>query len=331
MGIIRSDKGSVSIEAAIALPIFGFFVLALVSLIQYQALYLITANACITAAEKLSCDACIFYNSGLDSLKKDVRDKAVDLLPGDLASEQISTVLAGVAFDKIESAACESVMFTVFENEFENELRKSGFPMKADVVSLVGSSFFENGTEFSLKVRTKSDYLLPNIFTGKKGIAVDYEVKGDAWLYGGCPRYSVNDINVWELSNFRRGRVLEEIYGANLPSMFPVIDKFDSRTGECVMLLSIDATAPSYSDYENLRKTVFGNAKKLKDFNGGRLDDTVVEPWDIKSKKIILILPDNVAKSKAKELMDLTLGCVAKYGIKVEISFYQHSYVYEKD
>lgn len=322
-------RGSLSLEAAIIIPVFCAFVLFLVSILQYYALYVVTANACISSAEKLSGDVSIFYNLGLDSLDARVRTKAVELLPEDGISGQIAAVLAGKAIDSVESAAFEAVMKTAVENELQKEIERSGIPIEAHVISLIGSSFLENGGEMKLCVRTGSDYLFPNFVTGNKGVKVDYSLSFDGWLYGGCPRYKVSDINVWELHNFERGRVLEELYGGNLPDKFPVIDIFDKKTGECFMIVSVDTTAPTYRSYENLRKLVSENADRLSSFKGGDCDGVKITEAQIRSKKIILVIPDNEALTRMKDIVNTVISCSMSYNVNIEVSIYQHSYAYE--
>ncbi|MBQ7444546.1 MAG: pilus assembly protein [Clostridia bacterium] len=323
------ESGSVSLEAAIAVPMFFFFMFGIISLLHYSALYFITANAALNASEKLSSDACIFYESGLDNLKDDVRRKAVSLLPTDGASGDIVSYLAGTAFEKLESGAVEAVMFEVFKHELKNELESSGIPIDAEVVMLLGSSFFENGNEFRLCVRTKSNYLIPNIFTGRKGVTVDYIVEGNAWLYGGCPRYKAEDINVWDLEPLERGRVLEEVFGSNLPEMFPVIDIFDRKTGEAAMIVSCDVTAPTYRSFEKVKAVITKAASKLSSFGGGESGGVTVRENEIRSKRLIVIFPDNVADEYIGKVLELNLLCVSEYKINLEVIFYQHSEAYE--
>ena len=324
------SEGSISIEGAITSVFFSFTVFFLIGMLQYFCLYYMTANAAIAASEKLACDSCIFYKSGLESLKESVRRKAMDCLPEDGLSGKIANELASVALSKIESGAWTAVMEGVLADELEKERVKSGLPFKAEVVSMAGSEFYERGNEFTVRVYTKSDYIFPVIFGRGNGVRAFFCLKGNGWLYGGCSRYTIDEINVWELPPLKRGRVLEEIYGSNLPSFFPVIDIIDRKTGVVTMLYSIDGTAPTYNSERELLRKVLKMAEKLAAFEEGECDGVVVKKKEVKSRKMILILPDNLnGVENAEKLLRISNECMVKCGITVEVSFYQHSYEYE--
>jgi len=324
------SEGSISIEGAITSVFFSFTVFFLIGMLQYFCLYYMTANAAIAASEKLACDSCIFYKSGLESLKESVRRKAMECLPEDGLSGKIANELASVAFSKIESGAWTAVMEGVLSEELEKERVKSGLPFKAEVVSMAGSEFYERGNEFTVRVYTKSDYIFPVIFGRGNGVRAFFCLKGNGWLYGGCSRYTIDEINVWELPSLKRGRVLEEIYGSNLPSFFPVIDIIDRKTGVVTMLYSIDGTAPTYNSERELLRKVLKMAEKLAAFEEGECDGVVVKKKEVKSRKMILILPVNLnGVENAEKLLRISNECMVKCGITVEVSFYQHSYEYE--
>ena len=293
------SEGSISIEGAITSVFFSFTVFFLIGMLQYFCLYYMTANAAIAASEKLACDSCIFYKSGLESLKESVRRKAMDCLPEDGLSGKIANELASVAFSKIESGAWTAVMEGVLAEELEKERVKSGLPFKAEVVSMAGSEFYERGNEFTVRVYTKSDYIFPVIFGRGNGVRAFFCLKGNGWLYGGCSRYTIDEIN-------------------------------DRKTGVVTMLYSIDGTAPTYNSERELLRKVLKMAEKLAAFEEGECDGVVVKKKEVKSRKMILILPDNLnGVENAEKLLRISNECMVKCGITVEVSFYQHSYEYE--
>lgn len=325
-----SERGSVSIEAALILPLVTGLFFVFMSMIQAMCFKAAVSNAALTVAQKISADSVIFYKSGFADLKENVRNKALAALPDDGVAGEISYSLGSVAFSKLESAAWSAVVAPILENEIEKEITKTGLSMDLLNVSLAGSVFYEEGNAFELRVRCSTGYLFPMILRKGKGVETVCCVKGNGWLYGGTTRYTVNDINVWELSNLKRGKVIEEVFGSNLPEFFPVIDLFDSRSGTATVFVSIDITAPYYEKESSLRKTVFSYASKLKNFDGGECDGIRIEPGEVKYRKILLILPDNAADGKyANVLLDLSVECTMKYNVSVESTFYQHSGVYE--
>ncbi|MBP1587349.1 MAG: hypothetical protein ILO53_02980 [Clostridia bacterium] len=333
MGIIdgiRNKRGSISIEAALTLPLVAGTFFLFICVIQSLCLHAAVSNASLTVSEKIAADSVIFYKSGFNNLKDGVKKAALSLLPDDGVSGAISQSLGDVAFGKLESAAWSAVLTPILEREIKKEIEMTGIKMELRGVSLAGSSFYENGNEFELRVRCGADYILPMFFTRGKGIETTCCVKGNGWLYGGTTRYTVADINVWELSNLKRGKVIEEVFGSNLPEFFPVVDLYDSKSKTVTVFVSIDVTAPYYSNESNLRRALFSHCGKLKDFEGGEAEGVKIDAKDIKHRKILLVLPDNASDiAYANTLLNLSIDCGLKYNVTVEAVFYQHSYVHE--
>lgn len=327
----QGSNGSLSLEAAIVIPLFCFLIFGLVSILQHFALYFVTANACVSGAEKLSADACIFYEMGLDSLDDTVRAKILNVLPDTGMQGSISSALAGKALDKIESTVFEAVMKEVIHDELNKELRKAALPFDAEVVTLLGSEIFEKGNSYKLCVRTRSNYLFPNVFTGEKGVTVDYVLEGNAWICGGINGFDYSGANVWAMSVFKRGKAIEKEFGSNLPEMFPVIDRFDSVTGECVMIVSIDYTAPTYSNREEVRKRILSCVNDLVNFRGGECEDVLIKQEQILKKKLLVVLPDNEPDEMLGIISRLGWNVLRTYNVNVVARFYQHSYVYEEN
>jgi len=70
--------------------------------------------------------------------------------------------------------------------------------------------------------------------------------------------------SVWSLSPAARGRAVEDLRGANLPSNFPVIDKF--QNGIATSIKSIDLNATAYQNVTTLNSTVNQYINSLASF-----------------------------------------------------------------
>ncbi len=144
--------------------------------------------------------------------------------------------------------------------------------------------------------------------------------KGDGINYG--------DINVWKLSNYRRGLAIEEIFGGNLPKYFPVIDGYNQLTGEIFLITSIDSSALSYQDLDCFYKRIEKEVKELSDFNGVVFEEYNITSEDISNKKLIVVFPNNsFSQTQLEVLDDINNLCIIN-NIQFIVKRYQNSNIY---
>lgn len=104
---------------------------------------------------------------------------------------------------------------------------------------------------------------------------------------------------VWLLDNFSRGQIIRREMGGDLPYDFPVIARFAG--GEAIMIKSLDLTAPGYQQMGALLDQTGSYLDALAGFAGAtyeRADKVVVvEPDEIASRRLILVVPGNASQS----------------------------------
>ena len=326
----KKNGGSISIEAAVGVLLISLIIFFSAGFLQYIYVYEVLENAVLKAAEDFSAYSCVFYKSGLDSLSDKVKAKVLEAVSGEGDASKFVSSIAGTAFDKLESGAFTGVLYAMIEANIDAAQESSTLKfIKIESVSLLGSEFFETGTGFTICASAKSDYIFPNFDFAGKGIDARVCIKGNGWLYGGCTRYTAEEINVWELDNFKRGVVLEEIFDSNLPLKFPTIDIFDEKTGTATMLVSIDITSPSYQKSGALKRKILEYAGKLYAFNGGECDGVSVDKNEIKERQLLVIYPENEKSADIiNEMLEAANNCATKYNIKVKAKDYQISHKY---
>jgi hypothetical protein len=99
--------------------------------------------------------------------------------------------------------------------------------------------------------------------------------------------------DIWSLSNFERGKKLRALFGGNLPGNFPVISRFESATGQAVMIKSMDLTAPYYQTKENAIEKLENYLKELAAFEGATYGAVDIRKHQITSKQLTLVIPNN--------------------------------------
>jgi hypothetical protein len=242
---------------------------------------------------------------------------------GVLENESLRPIvsIADIAFDSIDSGLYNAVLTEMINDEINNNRPLFKFEM----VSMTGSEYFNDKNEFELNVRFRTELIVPIEFLNLEGYDIRLNAKGNCWTSGANSEYNVKDIQVWELDNFRRGRVLEKVFGSNLPEMFPVIDIYNREEKYVALIASIDHTKKSYLKNGTITKAINELVENLSSFESGECEGVVVKKSDYKSKKIILVMPRNTMTVKQAEELALCRTDATMKGISVEVEYYQVS------
>ena len=316
------QKGSITIEASVCLVVVTFFILFLISFIQYAYVHVVAQRAVISVSQKFGCYSSVFYKSGLSSLSDNMKNRLLRET-GVLDNESLRPVvsIADVAFESIDSSLYNAVITQMINDEINNNRPLFSF----ETVSMAGSEYFNDKNGFILNVRFRTELLVPIDFLNLEGYDIVITARGNCWTSGANSEYNVKDIQVWELDNFRRGRVLEKVFGSNLPEMFPVIDIYNKEEKYIALIASIDHTKKTYLKKGAITKTVDELIDDIYSFERGECEGVSVKKGDYKSKKIILVMPRNTMTVKQAEELALCRTDAAMKGVSVEVEYYQVS------
>jgi filamentous hemagglutinin len=97
------------------------------------------------------------------------------------------------------------------------------------------------------------------------------------------------ETNVWKLVPLERGQRIEQALGHNLPSNFPVIDRFEN--GIATSIKSIDLDAASYLNDGILNRVLTGYVDKTAAFSGRTWAERAIESDDILGRGLDLVIP----------------------------------------
>jgi len=192
------------------------------------------------------------------------------------------------------------------------------------------SSFLADKDE-NIDIQVKYRIRLPLPFQFGSGLVFVQRVKVKAWLggdeSGGVLNGNRETEDIWSLNNFQRGLKIRKIFGANLPTNFPVIAKFEN--GKATMIKSMDLTAASYQNGDNTSKTIKGYIKELAEYRGQNKpwgsSGTIITESDIKIRELLLVIPQNeLSEENEKIISEMTeyarsIGVsliVKRYGLK---------------
>ncbi len=134
------------------------------------------------------------------------------------------------------------------------------------------------------------------------------------------------DSQIWSADNFTRGRYFRQKIKANLPFNFPVICNFSG--GIATAMRSIDLTAPSYQNQEQLYKELNAEIKQLANFSGASQADVTVQ--NIRSKRLVFIIPQNSPEPNTSNLLATLTRVAQDHGIELAVQRIGKSERYQK-
>ena len=199
------------------------------------------------------------------------------------------------------------------------------------------SSFLADKEEnIDIVVRYRVQLQLPIRFG--PGLEFVQRSRAKAWLSGDESQGVMKDNSgaaedIWSLTNFQRGRKIQRLFGANLPSNFPVIAKFEN--GKAVMIKSMDLTAASYQTGENAGKTLLEYVDKLAGYKGQETpwgsDNIVIREEDIISRELVLVIPKNELSGANEQLLQEVVNTAASKGIILVVERYGTKVIKEEE
>lgn len=143
------------------------------------------------------------------------------------------------------------------------------------------------------------------------GLSVERSIRQPIVLWHPLPNIVDNPANfpedIWSMDNFSRGSFFQSYFDSNLPQNYPVFSRFES--GHATRITSVDITAPSYQALQDLTNHV---RKELEQVAAYEDPGTV---WkrnpisftgdDIRSRSLLLVFPTNERDEAVRAVEDL--------------------------
>lgn len=292
---IDSDQGSITIEAALIVPIIIGMLLFFLSFLQIAAARNLLSLSTLRTADMLCKWAPIYKNTGLEEAKNDILTHLGKELPLEIPEHSMALLnqiinlrtIADHTMDYVYGFAAQQLCsYFIREDPFiQHEI------IQLSDLNLYKSDFFHNGTSYirinsSCKVKTYLPF----------DINIRYSIYCRAWGSGKTPDISTGDPSeqgrgIWAENNFTRGKILRQMYGGNLPDQFPVIAAFTD--GTAVSIKSLNHMAQTYQNVREFERTIKEMIDALYAFEGAEFGGISINKGSISKKKLILILPEN--------------------------------------
>jgi len=326
--IKHSEKGSITLEAAVLMPFFLGVLLSFISVVQIMAAEQILCSSVVKTADKMCKWAPVYKNFAADDmqeilldkvggeLKKELQGEAGDFLMGIFQLRKVSEY----SFDYIYSFTSQSLCDKYIE---EDIFIKNGIVNMYNL-NLYKSNFFHNDSnDISIKAVCTVKTYLPF------EVKISSEIDCLAWGKGVMPHVSAenypdeesNNESIWDKNNLYRGSVIRQMYGANLPAGFPAIDIFEN--GMATMIKSMNHTAKSYEKTSAFEYKIRSMIDELYAFKGAAFGGISVTQKDIMQKRLILVMPENEFTILQANAMESLMRYAASKLIVLDLQRYQ--------
>lgn len=319
----EQEYGSITLESAVVMSVLTALLLFFISLFQISAAKNILEMSVLRTADEMARWAPIYRNESVKDLSNDLLSE----IGGDTADALSEIPLVGniinlrtiaeYTMDTVYGIAAQTLCSYYIEND---SLIENGF-VNIEDINLFKSSFYHSDTnqfqivgECSVKTYIHTQ------------INLSYSVDCAAWGDGRMPTVWIEDEaqdngSIWSEDNFTRGKILRQMFGANLPDNFPVIAAYEN--GTAVMIKSLNHTSKSYKDASVFEKTIKEMIDSLAAFNGAEYAGIVIKAEDIQSRRLILIMPENdLSPGQDAALKSLIIYSMSKF-VMLDLQRYQ--------
>ena len=311
---IDTNKGSVTLEAAFCVPVLIAVFLFMYGILEMFLLYNCISKAMYETADLASSYSVLYHENGIAKLEKTLQDKLSAYVDTSLLLSYGDNLLYQEAAEKIFTHKLEQD--AVYQRFFAGRVQSD----------FSHSEFFDQSSEITLKGSFQCDYAIPFVNSLLKGFSFHKTLRFQAFTEGTTMEFDDSEQeteSVWSLSNFERGKRLQEKYGRNLPQFFPTIDYYQSGTAG--MIRSINHTLKTYQDTKTLEKVLNGLYEDLVAFDGGTYGGTAVKGDRISRREIILIFPEDDFTDGQQTVVDRFVNSCQGKGVMVTVERYQRT------
>ncbi len=324
-------KGSITLETLISFTVFLIFCLSMVSMTAFYR-----SDILMQRAVQISCKEFSLLTP-LSVTASDTLSTIINVIPsGTVRSDSViatAAKVAGAIDMEYDGALTELLMNGMLSHKMADdiaanyiELNNGSDYLLPDVIN-VDVSLSDNHSMIEVNVEYRTDTFAGEVTRNVYSIIPFYGYF-DLFLNGSSQTPSGDD-EAWGRDNFTRGDYFRKKFGMNLPSNFPVIDSF--KNGTATSVLSIDLTAPTYSDPDEVNEVIQANIMNLSAFDGDSItyagEEYTVDGDDIRKKVLIVVIPENSPEGSDRTFPGLKRVADAA-GVVLQVERCGNSYKY---
>ncbi len=322
--MVSNKRASISIEVSIVLSVILIIITMVITSMNVQKTDLYMQAAIEQSTEDIAV-LCPFTRIGDELLNSILDDDDI----GDNAKQaynsliELSNTFGNLSGYSVEDLVMNGFLSEYLRNDIAYEFQSRSGNTNLYTPSTIDVSVDYNSSQQVLEVLVNYSIstLFGNIEKTQYSVIPFYGVYNNELVsFDVATEVGKEDINPWELNNFERGGYFGDLYGANLPKTFPVIDSF--HNGCAVSIVSIDLTKDTYSSSGNIENKAKEKLDAIGGFNGADVtisgEQYVIDSSDIKDKQLIIIIPENTPEDRCKILTNY-VDCYSNEDFNVTI------------
>ncbi|MDR1439854.1 MAG: hypothetical protein LBJ10_07560 [Clostridiales bacterium] len=347
--LLRQD-GSVTLEAAIAMPVYICVVVAIAFILKCVYAHERIQHAISQASQEIAGSSYVYGLSGALDAQREAegaahraRDKAKDTVLKAWGLENwLPDGVSGMIGDQIDSAAqsmvegANSAIFSQYAGSVvkkylageDGQTAGLGVVGGLDGLDFAGSAYLADGSE-DVVVMVAYKMRAPIFIRALSEYAFAQKACAKAWLYGegAAPEGGGGEdaeFDIWSLGNFERGLKIREIFHANLPQSFPGISAFDS--GTATLIKSLDTTAASYQSARTVSQVIGAYIDDLAGYAGQERpwgsEGIVIRNEEIRLRRLVLVIPKNGIEPEISAAIDACVQTALSRGVYMQVERY---------
>ncbi len=285
----KRQRGSLTVEAAIVLPIFICVFVSIIFLIKIVYVHEIIQHGITEAANEIASYSYVYYITEGDEQVTRIIDTIQDSELGSGLSAYLEKYKNMKAFEVLTK--------TIVLQHIEKHSQKLHIMNGVNGLDFSESTFLLDNKHVDVVVRYKLKLPLPIDIL--PDIHIVQRVLVRAWLGGEGADLSDEDVggDIWGLPPMQRGKEIQNIFGReeSMPHNFPVIAKF--ANGKATSIKSINLTDDTYQKSSNVKYKVKGFINDLDQFKGAKVRGFEIKESQIISKELILVVPKDSMNS----------------------------------
>ena len=327
-----NKRGSVTLEAAISFTVTIVFIAGIISVIGFYRTDILMKRSVSQACEETAL-VCPLATTASDYVST-VINAFPDLGIGDTKAMSVVSTVAKVV------AGCNIASDFVFEDYLTEAVFAGTVArnIREGYISRNSGSDFMCPDDIDVNIRLSENHSIIEVTCEYSVLTLAGRIERSC--YGVIPVYGDFDTffeaakeqedeetDIWSRDNFSRGDGFREIYGSNLPKMFPTIDNYEG--GEAQSLVSMDLTAPTYQSSANINETLAEHIDKLADFTPGdySVQGESYHIGEITSRTLVVVIPEN-SPDTGRQALDQAYIYAAARGVDLRVETYGNSNKY---
>ncbi|WP_026476477.1 endonuclease toxin domain-containing protein [Alkaliphilus transvaalensis] len=317
---LKNTKGSVTVEAALVLPIL---ICAVITIGFFSKIYYVNEiihHAMTETANELSSVSYLYYVSGLSDLQEELDRQFDDYRDsGEITDfEDVVYHLMATGYDQTKGFFGNTIIKQLIKRHLAIG-RSSSVDTRLKALSVVDgwegldfshSSYLKNGQDIVLIVAYRMDLPLPIKFV--KEIPILQQVTLRAWMGGSLPtdfsdkkgeneeidlsifpdglvdEVVIAGFDVWGLPVFYRGREIKSLLNRNLHEDFPIIDTISQNY---IVSIRTHDTRLTSNEGRNFYYSLTQDIRRLEEYTEETHQQITIKAEDYEGKILNVVIP----------------------------------------